>query len=359
MKILLNLFMLCMCMGSLFAQDIKIVGTIQRSVDMPMQVRDRMQLQNTTQKQIITLLELSLSDKAKQHIFQKMSMIKQHSTPPKTMSTLPDSVQLGMENVPVSNQGVHGSCVVFAVTAALDAVLKKADKISELCTLELGSFLQNNGFISSGWNGSLSSIVLAQIDAFGFMTKQQQREIGCGGLKEYPVLSYDTGHAMTLPEFHQYSQSLVQNRIGWTALLDMYQTFNKDLDAELILGQVKNALSQGDRLTFGILLADYEKGLAGAMGYHKSVNDTWLLTPEIIQDTQDTPQFAGHEMIITGYDDHAMARDDHGRVYYGLLTLRNSWGDKIGYKGDFYMSYDYFKELVIELQRIRQINDNE
>jgi C1A family cysteine protease len=61
-------------------------------------------------------------------------------------------------------------------------------------------------------------------------------------------------------------------------------------------------------------------------------------------------------MIITGYDNNATAIDTQGRVHKGLLTLRNSWGNKVGDQGDFYMSYDYFKALALEVQRIRSFN---
>ena len=47
--------------------------------------------------------------------------------------------------------------------------------------------------------------------------------------------------------------------------------------------------------------------------------------------------------------------DENGREYQGLIKVRNSWGDRIGDQGNFYMTYDYFRALVIELQRIRQI----
>lgn len=61
-------------------------------------------------------------------------------------------------------------------------------------------------------------------------------------------------------------------------------------------------------------------------------------------------------MIITGYDDNAIAVDADGQPHHGLLTLRNSWGEAVGDHGNFYMSYDYFKILAIEVQRIRSIN---
>jgi len=62
--------------------------------------------------------------------------------------------------------------------------------------------------------------------------------------------------------------------------------------------------------------------------------------------------------VITGYDDLAVAIDDQGRIHKGLLTLRNSWGKNVGDHGDFYMSYDYFKLLVLEVQQINSSANN-
>lgn len=66
----------------------------------------------------------------------------------------------------------------------------------------------------------------------------------------------------------------------------------------------------------------------------------------------NTP-IAGHAMVITGYDDNAEAIDDEGKVHRGILTLRNSWEPKAGDEGNYYISYDYFKSLAIDLTQIK------
>jgi C1A family cysteine protease len=60
----------------------------------------------------------------------------------------------------------------------------------------------------------------------------------------------------------------------------------------------------------------------------------------------------GHELVVTGYDDKAVAYDQEGRKHQGLLILRNSWSDEVGDHGEYYMSYDYFKMYVMEVQEI-------
>ena len=336
-----------------FAQDISILGDFQQDIHLQHNVpRPQLKLLEGREPSV-TLMRVGLSEKVKARFLSRLKESKSATLP--KLSGLPPSVQLGMENVPVLNQGLHGSCVMFAVTAAMDAVIKKGDYISQLCALQLGQYLQANGFSPSGWDGALGINVLTQFDLFGFMTKDAQREQSCGGLVDYPATSEEKGQEMSLSEYHDYSHSVVSKRIAWTSLLDLFQTAQDKMDGAITLSQVKQALARGDRLIFGVLLADYDKGLAGAIGTHKAFNDTWLLTPEIVNDVNENPQFAGHEMLITGYDDNAYAKDDFGRIHRGLITLRNSWGDKVGDQGTFYMSYDYFRALVMEAQRIRQL----
>jgi len=352
MRTHLWLLLAIMAPAGVFAQDIEMVGTIHQKVG---PANRNFKVGKTNEE--IALMKVNLSERAQQKMLKRFAKhINLGATVESDTSSLPAAIHLGMENVPVLNQGIHGSCVTFAASAAMDAILKKGDYVSTLCTLQLGQYFQNNGFAVSGWDGSLGGMVLAQMDAFGFMSKQDQKQFGCGGLNEYPTAESDIGHEMTPPEFHVYAQPFVQNHIAWSSLLDIFQTMKDDVDTSTLLQKVKVSLNKGDRVIFGVLLADYEKGLAGAVGTHKVFNDTWVVTPEIISDMRLNPQFAGHEMIIMGYDDNATAKDDHGRVHKGMLKLRNSWGERIGDQGNFYMSYDYFKSLVIEMQRIRSIN---
>ena len=138
----------------------------------------------------------------------------------------------------------------------------------------------------------------------------------------------------------------------------MFHAITTRLDTNTTLTDVKASLVEGDRVMFGVLLLDFDLGTMGAVGTKNSTYDSWILTTEIARDVLLRPSFGGHAMLITGYDDNAVAIDDKGREYKGLLTLRNSWGENIGDHGDFYMSYDYFKLLVLEAQQIHSMNDD-
>jgi hypothetical protein len=134
-----------------------------------------------------------------------------------------------------------------------------------------------------------------------------------------------------------------------------YMKSQQRTDTNKTINEIKAALNEKDRVTFAVLLLDFDLGTMGAVGTHNAQFDTWVLTPEIARDIYSNPLFGGHEMVITGYDDDAVATDAKGRQHKGLFTLRNSWGEQYGDKGNFYMSYDYFKVLVIEAQRIRNL----
>lgn len=367
MKLLKMALALMVMSSSLEAQDINITGTISRTLKIPM-VRSSttrfspMHLSEQTKQ--IKLLRVELSEKSKQLFANKaqhaLAHTKEFSNNALYMSEkFPAKVQLGMNGVPVLNQGNHGSCVVFAITAAVDAVLNKGDYISQLCQLQVGNYLAASGYIPSGWNGTIGRFVLGQMESTGIVNKQDQATQGCGGLMEYPINGDDPESAMTLDEFHQLSEPFDHETVSWWTLLDLFDVATERVDTSATLAEVKKSLLNGDRVAFGVLLLDFEYGLMGAVGKKGAVYDSWVLTPEIARDVYLRPFFGGHEMVITGYDDNAVAIDDKGRPHKGLLTLRNSWGDQVGDQGNFYMSYDYFVLLVIEAQRIHNaINDD-
>ncbi len=244
---------------------------------------------------------------------------------------------------------------MFANTAAIDAALNRGDYISQLCQLELGQYLEQLGYNPSGWDGSIGPVVLSQMQAFGVVSKKTQHEYGCGGLTDYPTHNERPETNISLTDYHQISEPLLEDALAWSPLLDIYQVFLDQANPEQTLLSVKQALKNGDRLTIGVLLFGPQYGVAGAVAKHHTQNDTWVLAPEMLEMLFGWSVFGGHAMIITGYDDDAIAIDQDNHEHRGLLTLRNSWGKHVGHHGDFYMSYDYFKTLAFEVQRIRSL----
>ena len=331
----------------LCAQDIKVVGTVSHSV----KTLAHSHLKSSPSRSI-KLLKVELSKPAEHAISKRTTLLANQDAHLNSPSRFPSKVDLGMNEVPVLDQGSFGTCVTFASTAAINAALGQGDYVSQLCQLQLGNYLEANGYNSSGWDGSLGRYVLSQMEAYGVVSKKQQEATGCGGLTQYPAQGQAIPSSFISPEdYHQMSES-INEKVSWSPILDMFTALDR-VDTNKTLADIKQALNEKDRVTFGVLLLDFDLGMMGAVGTRNSDFDTWVLTPEIARDIYLRPKFGGHEMIITGYDDEAVATDDQGRKHKGLFTLRNSWGDKIGDKGNFYMSYDYFKVLVIEAQRIR------
>jgi hypothetical protein len=266
---------------------------------------------------------------------------------------LPSSVNLKMNDVPVLDQGQHGACVTFAVTAAMNALIGKGDYVSQLCNLTLGNYLENNGYMPSGWNGSFGPLVIDQMSRFGVINKQKQREHGCGGLKEYPGTKMaEEGKPMNVREFKNLSEDISGKfySIQHMTMMERLETQFADTDAtEKMLTQIKTGLMHGHRFVIGVFLKMSLFCSAAACANHNQAQDTWALTKEL-----EAPVvfIGGHEMVVTGYDDTAVAYDKEGKKHQGLLTLRNSWGTEVGDHGDYYMSYDYFKQFVMEVNEI-------
>jgi hypothetical protein len=337
-----------LCAAPVFAYEL--TQTIQTPVD----ITNPSKMLKGESQATVTIVKVKLSEAEKNAIARRQPRASNLRF--SASIATPPAIQLGMNDVPVLNQGRHGSCVTFANTAALDAVIGKGDYISQLCSLELGAHLAKNGYLPDGWAGSLGPIVLDQLFRFGIVSKESQKNKSCASVNEYPLLDKtDTGNEMALTEYRSSSEN-INTKIYWTHLFSNDQAFDWKTDApekmQQVLANVKSAITKGHRLTIGafLILADHCK--AGACASYKVGKDTWALTRSL-----EVPPYeiGGHELVITGYDDNAVAFDNEGGKHQGLLTLRNSWSADVGDHGDFYMSYDYFVKYANEVQEIIEI----
>lgn len=97
------------------------------------------------------------------------------------------------------------------------------------------------------------------------------------------------------------------------------------------------------------------------LGHYKVDNDTFTLSNEILNYLllNKIDILGGHEMVIYGYDDNACYTykdnllDKKFQRNCGLLLLRNSWGSDAGDHGNYYMSYNYFINSVLELYAVK------
>jgi len=309
-------------------------------------------------RKMVTLMNIKLTSTQKQHL-NEASHIQQIAESDANLTIdLPRRADRGMNGTPVLDQGMHGTCVTFANTAAIDALLGKGDYVSELCNLQLGTLLEQKSYLPSGWKGSFGPIVLNQMLGFGIINKVNQVKISCGGLRDYPRGNPDyLGDPMSLDEYRQSSED-ISGKLYWDPLLTFTQRMQWNsqslAQASALLNEVKKTLAtktpwNDSRLTFATLLP-VNHCSAGACARYHAEDDTWALTKSIAQD-QDA-EIGGHEMVITGYDDDAVAIDNEGNKHQGLLILRNSWGSDAGDQGNYYMAYDFFKVYVAEVQKI-------
>lgn len=332
--------------AALAAKPVEFVATIPVTISATNDVKSA----STVKSQVVFVQGIRLSPNAQRVLKDRLDHIAE-DVALHAVTLPPTQVDLGMNGTPVLDQGTHGSCVTFALTAAFDAVLGRGDYISQLCSLQLGAYLHQHGHVKySGWNGSLGAIVLKQLNNYGIVAKNYQQEYGCAGVKFYPLNAPDnTGKPMSIGEYTANSTPL--NFASWHVLADIDDVFSANFNPVTLLRAVKKHLREGRRVTFGMLL-DEASGEAGAMGHFKKSYDTWVLTPEIIKKIKQGTLHAGHEMVIIGYDDYAIVRTRDGTVSKGVFILRNSWGKHAGDKGNFYISYEYFKALSVEAQAI-------
>lgn len=269
---------------------------------------------------------------------------------------LPSSIMLGMNGTPVLDQGLLGTCVTFAVTAAIDAALNKGDYVSQLCSLTLGATLAKNGYFPSGWSGTNADRVLELFQQFGIVNKTYQFQQGCGGLKTYPEYppADDPANdpAMPLSDYHAASED-VSDLIHWKTLYSLFkyeiiEPRYDDVDRNVYL--IKYALAHKQRVVLGFFMVFGEDiTVDDTIGNYKEPHDTLILTQKVIDSIKNgNKELFGHEVVITGYDDNAIAYDHNGNPHKGLFYLRNSFGtDTVGH-GDQYITYDYIKLLSDE-----------
>lgn len=269
-----------------------------------------------------------------------------------TENNLPTQVDLGMNKVPVLDQGPFGTCVAFATTAALDAQNGQGDYYSQLCMLNLGKYLKLNGFGDSGWEGEDLFTIVNRAYDYGLVSIKKQKELGCGGGKIYPLRRSDHTNPMSIDTYHQLSEPLPKQ----TTFLHYFKSHHfqrPKMDKTLEI--TKRMLSEGTRVIIGMYMPS--DGNLGLDGSYKQTRDTWILSDKLQQrikiDDLFWEQLAGHAMVIIGYDDKALLVDSNGKTHLGVFKARNSWSKSYGDHGDFYITYDYFKTMVGELVAVR------
>ncbi len=241
------------------------------------------------------------------------------------------AIDLGMENVPVLDQGKYGTCVTFSSTAALDAklannistnIFTSPDFIDQQCILSLNKFLGNNL-----WNGAKSPVqILEPLKKYGIIAKNTCND------NYYPTPNY-----VISPEV--YSKKSIKNM---SHLIHYNYLPKADLSA------LKEAINNGNRVLIGVALANFPHNKISVNGFDMLVDSTytsgglWACKQPQNEINYCPPDpTSGHEVLVIGYDDN-----QH------LLKIRNSWSEAAGESGDFYMTYTFFEAMALDQTEI-------
>jgi C1A family cysteine protease len=222
-----------------------------------------------------------------------------------------------MSNVPVLDQGQEGTCVTFSSTAALDAVLKQGDFISQQCSLMLDDSLG-----TSFWNGAnMPSEIIVPL---------QQNGVVAQG--DCPSTYPDTSATLDVPTY----QTLVSPAESATVANVEYEYF-----AAANLASLKAALQQGHRVLIGFHVYTGSQQAVQGFNVNGQVGGLWACkqgsSPNYCR-----PSMSGHEVLVVGFDDSQQ-----------LLKIRNSWGTSVGDSGDYFMTYTFFSSMAIDQTIIR------
>lgn len=226
------------------------------------------------------------------------------------------SVDVGMSDVSVLDQGEFGTCVTFSSTAALDARIQGGDFISQECSLAL-----DVGLGANYWDGAnYPSQVIDPLKTYGVVSNNK-----C------PVHYADDSYSLAAADYQAFTDVEASYKVA--AIKYVYS-------AAANLNAVKAALKAGHRVLMAFQLSDASQ--TAVQGFDIIVDGVqnsgglWACkqggSPNYCQDSN-----GGHEVLIIGYDDKQQ-----------LLKIRNSWGIQLGDNGDYYMTYTFFNTMAVD-----------
>lgn len=233
-------------------------------------------------------------------------------------------VDLGMNSVPVLDQGQYGTCVTFAATAAVDAIIGKGDYVSQQCSLELDKALGHNY-----WNGANDATeIINPLKNYGVVPKTVDPK------SSKPTAVCPTKYPSTTAKITASSYQKLSLFTDVSKVNDVYHsTITRD--------QVKTALNNKHRVAIGTMLLDNADPIS-VEGFDITVNGAHKTGGLWACKQGSSASFcgqsnAGHEVVIVGYDDAQQ-----------LFKIRNSWDTVVGDSGTFYMTYAFFDAMVLD-----------
>lgn len=223
---------------------------------------------------------------------------------------MPSSVSLEKFAPQRLSQGKQGSCVGWASSYAARTIIHSRATGYEPNSVQFSpSYLYNNISLP-GCQGSYIQ------RAMEYMQNK--------GVAPFSKFAYNENECSTKPDY-QLQELAADYRINGFERLSMDgNKYKTNLSA------IKQNLSQGSPVVIGMMVGgSFMNGMVG--------KDMWVPT----QSDYAQRGFGGHAMCVIGYDENYKGS---GR---GAFQIMNSWGERWGNKGIFWMDYedfDYFNK---------------
>ena len=225
-------------------------------------------------------------------------------TLPPMEDQIPSKVDLRSNDSTIFDQGNLGSCTGNATAAAYMFNLKRQKE---------SLFTPSRLFIY--YNGRKAMGTVKQDS--GAMLRDCIKSVNVDGVCNEDTWPYDINRFTKKPKRKCYKEASNHQSIS-------YSRVPRSLDS------FKACLAYGLPFVFGF--AVYESFVT------RQVAQTGMMT----WPTKDEKALGGHAVCCVGYDDSL----DNGR-----FIVRNSWGDRWGDKGYFYMPYEYLTTKGLEIGR--------
>lgn len=312
--------------SSQIADDGMFAGSVQAIIELDPQPISNLQTLNAeaiTNTKIISLIRLNQTqemiakaEQAEAAIARGEVKEKDYTDGVKSFKDSKAGKDLAMNDVPVLDQGKHGTCVTFAATAALDAVLSKGDFIDQQCSLAHNLFLGKNY-----WDGArYPSQIIDPLKEHGVVEKNK-----CS--KKYPV-----------PSLKIKTEDYVKLTHPEVTVKESKSKYFSDVS----LDDIRNSINDGKRVSIGFRLKNTSdpisvQGFSVNIGDKKHKGGLWACKQPSSKSNFCGFAFSGHEVVVVGYDDEQK-----------LLKIRNSWGTAAGDEGEFYMTYEFFDAMSID-----------
>jgi C1A family cysteine protease len=213
---------------------------------------------------------------------------------PPMVGEIPSKVDLRTNDSPIFNQGTLGSCTGQATAGAYIHNLKKQNE---------EVFTPSRLFIYYNGRKAINSI---KQDS-GAMLRDCIKSVNVDGVCNEELWPYEISKFKNKPRRRCYREASNHQSIS-------YSRVPRDLDS------FKSCLASGYPFVFGF--AVYESFMVRTVAQSGMMQ--WP--------GKDEKHFGGHAVCAVGYDDNLEG---------GRFIVRNSWGDKWGDNGYFYMPYEY------------------